>query len=1041
MRRKRRLRQRWPRWQVTASVLGILAVAAAAAVAVWPHAWWWLLLVAAALAAAVPPLLQLLRDLLARQRETSMLARTGLQETTGNDGRVLPTVAEADLQARVHRSVLDISYLARDIETDVRACLRDRRPVLVVGPSMVGKTRLTAHVVRQELASWPIVIPDSKDALASLDAADIQLRDTVIWLDDIERLLGSGGLTDGTLRRLVAAGNVVVATIRAAEFDRLRPTDQRRLPEWDVLAVFHRVFLRRQLSPAEEDQLDESVPDDAIRERIRQTGVGEYAGAGHQVADALALGASGASGAGGIGYAIVRGVADWIRCGLNRTVPADRLPQLAAAHMSRHDAARASDHDAWQAGLQWATREINPTVALIMPADNDTYDIYDYALDLLTNEDQPIPAAIWEQVLDDADLDELLGVALTADRYEERGVAIDASERLIDTAHSDEASAAAELAYLFFNSGDYDTALAWCERALRSEETQTGALAANIAGVALNRLGDTDGAIAAWEHAIETGHDDLVAAASYNLGNALLERGDHEGARTNLQRAANSEDPDTAPTAAVQLAVLCRTEGDLDGAVESLRFAFDTGNADHAPDAAAKLGVVELERGNRRSARDWYLSAIESGHREHAPLAMFAMGELYHLDTSGELGTDNLETAKTWYQRAIDSGHPDHAPGAMREIGNVLAGQGHSEEAHHWYQRAISTNHESHAPAAAVDLGVILASQGNVDDAQDAYLTAFASSHPTSAFRAANNLGALALERDDIDTARSWYERALDIDCPEDRSTVLLNLGNLLYDDGEPDDAEPLLREAAGSADPRVAVAATVTLASLANEAGDLDLAESAYRRVIERAASDQYWDVSFKLGCLYAERDAVAEAEAFLRPTIESGTASAASAALALAAVRERHGDRDGAEELYQIGLGSDRPVLNALAALLYRAFHESDPDRVQAILTPDPQEPATDTALDTGLLTADYLAEFRDQDLANLWYQWVIDSGHPHYAARAAIVLGDDLRRRNDGARARATYQRAIDVGETRLARKATRRLATVTHPNSAPPSDPQG
>ena len=44
------------------------------------------------------------------------------------------------------------------------------------------------------------MIPDTREALASLDAADVLLRDSVIFLDDIERSIGPGGITEGALQ-------------------------------------------------------------------------------------------------------------------------------------------------------------------------------------------------------------------------------------------------------------------------------------------------------------------------------------------------------------------------------------------------------------------------------------------------------------------------------------------------------------------------------------------------------------------------------------------------------------------------------------------------------------------------------------------------------------------------------------------------------------------------------------------------------------------------------------------------------------------------
>jgi ATP-dependent Clp protease ATP-binding subunit ClpA len=161
--------------------------------------------------------------------------------------------------------VAPIPYVQRDIEGEVSDHLRSGRPVLLVGSSMVGKTRMAVRLVRDMFPDRGVVIPDSMDALASLDAADVALRELVIFLDDINRLIGSGGITDGALRQLIAAGNIVIGTIRAAEYDQYQPTDQFRPAEWDVVSVFERVVVIRELSPVEEDRLISAVGDRELR--------------------------------------------------------------------------------------------------------------------------------------------------------------------------------------------------------------------------------------------------------------------------------------------------------------------------------------------------------------------------------------------------------------------------------------------------------------------------------------------------------------------------------------------------------------------------------------------------------------------------------------------------------------------------------------------------------------------------------------------------------------------------------------------------------
>jgi len=276
-------------------------VIAGGAVAHWPHAGWWLTVLTAVIAAAAPAGLSALMAGLQRGADRARVTRQGVQGAVG--GR-LPLVKDAtDLEMRVHRAVLPIPYICRDVEGQARGYLEAGRPLLLVGSSMVGKTRMAVNVIKGMYADCALVMPDTTGALASLDGADLELRDAVIFLDDVSRVIGADGITDGMLRRLATAGNVIVATIRAADYDRYQPTDQFRSPEWDVLSVFERVFLSRKLSGPEKDRLRDAVADREVRQRIAQTRLGEYVGAAEVIEETLRLGPSVSPG----GYGLAKG--------------------------------------------------------------------------------------------------------------------------------------------------------------------------------------------------------------------------------------------------------------------------------------------------------------------------------------------------------------------------------------------------------------------------------------------------------------------------------------------------------------------------------------------------------------------------------------------------------------------------------------------------------------------------------------------------------------------------------------------------------------
>jgi hypothetical protein len=221
----------------------------------------------------------------------------------GGDG-YLAVGQAADLEVRIVRAVVDLPYIRRDVEDKVRTYLASGQPVLLVGPSMVGKTRIAVTLVKEMLPTCDLLIPDSKDALVSLGAR-ATLRDSVIFLDDVDRLIGAGGITQSAFRHL-AEGNIIIGTIRALVYDTYQPTDRLRLPEWDVLSMFERIFVSRDLSPAEQGRLREVVDDASTRERILRTGIGEYVGAADRISEALLLGPS----ASPMGLALVQGAAD-----------------------------------------------------------------------------------------------------------------------------------------------------------------------------------------------------------------------------------------------------------------------------------------------------------------------------------------------------------------------------------------------------------------------------------------------------------------------------------------------------------------------------------------------------------------------------------------------------------------------------------------------------------------------------------------------------------------------------------------------------------
>lgn len=90
------------------------------------------------------------------RRAAGLAASTRTIEQRGR----LEKVGDVDQQrSGVHRAHIDLEYVHRDAESLLLALLNAGTPVLVVGRSMAGKTRMTAEVLRSTSAADPSCCP------------------------------------------------------------------------------------------------------------------------------------------------------------------------------------------------------------------------------------------------------------------------------------------------------------------------------------------------------------------------------------------------------------------------------------------------------------------------------------------------------------------------------------------------------------------------------------------------------------------------------------------------------------------------------------------------------------------------------------------------------------------------------------------------------------------------------------------------------------------------------------------------------------------
>lgn len=328
------------------------------------------------------------------------------------------------IRLRVHRAAsVDGDpvppFVERDRLPELVEALRAGGFILVVGDSTAGKTRLAFEAMKMCLPRHMCVVPNGT-VNAGITAA-MENRPSVLWLDDLDRYLGAGGLSVVDVRALVAKEVVVLATIRTHERERLserhdlsRDHAGRRLARagreiLDTVTV--EIRLPRRWS-AHECEAAEAFADDpriaAALANADRHGLAEHMAAGPELVRDLKDARDTTSLA--RGAALVTAAVDLRRAGYHRRVPVAVLKDLHATYL-RDDRA-----ESWHVALDWATRPLHATSSLLEPMGDGEYLAFDYLLEAAVQdmETPPVPDAVWRAIVDFADPTALVEVAWEA---------------------------------------------------------------------------------------------------------------------------------------------------------------------------------------------------------------------------------------------------------------------------------------------------------------------------------------------------------------------------------------------------------------------------------------------------------------------------------------------------------------------------------------------------------------------------------------------------------------------------------------------------
>jgi eukaryotic-like serine/threonine-protein kinase len=461
-------------------------------------------------------------------------------------------------------------YVPRDIDDALRSALGTPGFVLVVGDAAAGKTRTAYEAMRAVLPGHALIAPiwDGGDIPQALSAARAERR-CVLWLDNLQRYIGAGAITDSRIAELLADGGhhrVVLATLRATEETRLMamagglPTGQRTRDGQAVLdQVTHRIMVDRLFSEPERARAAELARDDrSLADALGHAdryGIAEFLSSGPRLNTEWLDGWE--RGSHPRGAALIAAAVDCRRAGYAAPLPRVLLDELHEQYLERHGGARLRP-ESLEAAWMWATKLRDGGNSPLWPAGQGRCEVFDYLVDVTERESSQLVADQTVHVaLRHAQPGDAVSIAATA-WYQERPDLAEAGFRtayteLRDTKGPDAPatlSSRSDLAVVLHAMGrlpdaeaEYRAILATRTAALGATHPDTLSSRNNLAVVlhAQRRLSEAEAeyreVLDIRARTLGREHPDTLTSRN-NLGVALLDLGRIDEAETQLEEAA-----------------------------------------------------------------------------------------------------------------------------------------------------------------------------------------------------------------------------------------------------------------------------------------------------------------------------------------------------------------------------------------------------------------------------------------------------------------------------------------------------------------------
>lgn len=311
-------------------------------------------------------------------------------------------------------------YVPRSIDATLDAYISEGGLIVVEGGSSSGKTRAAYEALLRSIKSTgerPVVIPKDGKALKSLIAAGYKLDHAIVWLDDLEKFVGSDGIDEGITRLFSVNGDIALLGTLRSNAKALMESAISGPPGRSLSSITRIVLdsaktirIDRKLTAKELEEAGAYTDDPRIAAAISA----ESAGFAEHIAAApatLLRWKDGKDGASEVGSALVSAAVDMRRAGYLSPIPREWLQATHAAYLEPRILGRLKDTDI-DAGFSWAAQIVSGASSCLEVVGNDLFSPFDYLVDFVQEQSVSkndwrigrylvdIPEVIWHELAD-----------------------------------------------------------------------------------------------------------------------------------------------------------------------------------------------------------------------------------------------------------------------------------------------------------------------------------------------------------------------------------------------------------------------------------------------------------------------------------------------------------------------------------------------------------------------------------------------------------------------------------------------------------------